>query len=103
MLKDRRDAVGKHEMFLFAFEVHHQYVLNFKKGSSPYEHVRIAGNEMRKALSQDRCGYNLTQDERELFLKYLDAYFGLRMAKINDGMSVDSVPSFHYEFFVIKK
>ena len=87
-------------MLLFAIEVHHQYVLNFKKDTSN-EYVRISGNEMRKALRQD-CGY-LTEEETDIFLSYLDVYFGLRMAKICDGLCGDSVPKLSGCFNVIKK
>jgi hypothetical protein len=84
-------------MFLMAIEVHHQYVLNFTKGTSAeYEYVQISGNEMRKALRPDRRDY-LSGEETDLFLNYLDMYFGLRMAK------TDYPPTLSNYFFVIKK
>ncbi len=102
LLKEHLDATRKHDMLLMAIEVHHQYVLNFKKRTSD-EYVQISGKEMRKALSQDHYDY-LTGEEREMFLNYLDVYFGLRLAKKGDGIGSRDYPAtLSGNFYVIKK
>lgn len=102
MRKEHLDATKKHDMLLFAIEVHHQYVLNFKKDNPYEEYVRISGKEMRKALSKDRCDY-LCGNDRDVFLNYLDMYFGLRLAKKDDGIGRDYPPTLEDCFYVMIK
>ena len=79
----RYNSKCKHEMFVFAAEVNHQYTM--KKQSSK-DVVKISTKEILDnpdidtCRVNDTCRGNLSQTETDFFLNYLDKYFGLRMA-----------------------
>jgi len=102
-------AQSKYEMFVFATEVQHQYIM--KNQSSEMEvPVQILVKKIRENgdLRNDRSNY-LNETERDLFLSYLGDLFGLRMAteseyknwKNNTSSSPTLAPGCN--FFVIRK
>ncbi len=82
---DCDSAKSKHDIFLFAISVNHQYTFN-KKSSEAQESVQIRVDELDSSISRR----DLSEVEKKLFLTYLDEYFGLKMCldyKAHNGFS----------------
>ena len=60
----------KHDMILFAIEVHHQYAFHSSTN------VRVYEKNLREKLGRSET---ISAEERELFVNYLDVYFGLKV------------------------
>lgn len=75
-------AKKKHDMFLLASEAHHQFL--FKKESSKTA-AKVSVDNVRANLDLgiSHSG-KLSQAEKDLFLNYLDVYYGLRMATASE-------------------
>lgn len=76
--RDFVSAKSKYDMFVFANGVHHYYVSNVV---SSEERVAVEVDIIRASLDDvdSRKSNYLSDEERKLFLNYLDEYFGLRM------------------------
>jgi hypothetical protein len=82
-LRGERDSSKmKHDMFLFAVEVNHQYTIT-KKSSDAQESVEIVVSKLVTSISTGCSNGYLSEADKKLLLKYLDEYFGLKLSPGN--------------------
>eukprot|EP00985_Skeletonema_marinoi_P019529 scaffold11238_cov150-Skeletonema_marinoi.AAC.3 len=102
-------AQSKYEMFVFATEVQHQYIMK-NQISEKEVPVQILVNKIRENgdFGKDRCDY-LNETEDDLFMSYLGDLFGLRMATESECKNWKNSTSPHpclykgFNFFVMRK
>ena len=101
VLASLQTGKSKYDMFCLAVETHHQYVFSDDRNTD--KQVLINFRKMNETLFKDR---KLSKEEGNMFLSYLDVYFGLRMTTSTDGIAshvpTDLAP-YSPSFRVIKK
>ncbi|KAL7498908.1 hypothetical protein ACHAWT_008598, partial [Skeletonema menzelii] len=71
ILDSLEDAKMKHDMILFAIEVHHQYAFRSYKNFG----ITVYEKDLREKLGHSETFFSC--EEKKLFVNYLDVYFGL--------------------------
>jgi hypothetical protein len=74
VLASLQTGKSKYDMFCLAVETHHQYV--FSNDRNTDKQVLIDFRKMNETLVKER---KLSKEEAEMFVNYLDVYFGLKM------------------------
>ncbi len=78
-----KKAQSNYEMYYFAAEVNHQYIMNKERSKAKEIVVKIFVDKIRASaieyIGKDRSS-SLSQTEKDVFLSLLDEYFHLRMA-----------------------
>lgn len=101
VLASLQNGKSKYDMFCLAVETHHQYVFGNAR-STGKKYVWIDFKKMDGNLVKDRV---LSQEEREMFLDYLNVYFGLRMTRTTESRHPTGIVALASanNFYVIKK
>ena len=75
VLASLQAAKVKRDMLLLAIEAHNQYAFNININSSHSQFFSVTVNDLLDKLGR-KGGFN--EEERGLFVNYLDLYFGLK-------------------------